>query len=164
MGGLAVPELFEGINKKILEWNAPRPSGARGGCSLATLWIDDKGYVTAANAGATGVGLVRNGRCLALLAPQSPPRLSAGMPLVPDQALGLMPGILPETRSFFAMPGDLLFLGSSGLEWEGEAFQTEIVAHWSIHLPGDNIAPLAEILVQTSPSDWNSAFLGIEIN
>lgn len=160
----APAEIFESINKAILDWSNPRPPASRGGCSMAFLRLESSGMISAANCGATGVGLIRGGRCLSILSPQSAPRPVPGMPLLPDEALGLLPGIKPEVRSFRPLPGDLIFLSSSGLEWEGEPFQTEILAQWSIHMPGSSIAPLAESLVQAAYPDWNATFLGIEIN
>lgn len=154
--------LFSDINKIILNWNTKRAPNARGGCSLAFVQISASGLVTALNCGASSVGLVRNGACQALLPPQAAPRLQLGGVLLPTQALGLGE-IIPEARVFQALPGDLLFLASSGLEWESAAFQLELLAQWGIHLPGSDISVLAETLVGQVSPEWNATFLGLEI-
>jgi serine/threonine protein phosphatase PrpC len=150
------------INKFIFDWNAKRAPAARGGCSLAMLQISATGLVSASNCGASSVGLVRNGACVALLSPQAAPRQQLGGVLLPAQALGLGE-ISPEARVFQALPGDLVFLASGGLEWESAAFQVELLAQWGIHMPGSDISVLAESLVSKVSPDWNATFLGLEI-
>ncbi|MGE3263453.1 MAG: PP2C family serine/threonine-protein phosphatase [Bacteriovoracia bacterium] len=156
-------QLFLDINKIILEWNAKRPAAGRGGCSLALVQVGLTGLVTVTNCGGSVVGLVRNGACQALLSPQAAPRARPGGAILPEQALGLGADISPETRVFPSLRGDLVFLASSGFEWESAAFQGELLAQWGIHLPGSGMAPLAENLVRVVSPEWNATFLGLEI-
>lgn len=162
-GGAPNAELFSAINKNILSWNEKRPVANRGGCSLAWLKVDKGNSVVAANCGASAVGLVRAGVCQALLAPQAAPRAAPGGALVPDQALGVSTAVVPELRGFVARAGDLIFLVSGGIDWQGPAFQAELSALWGIHMPGGSLADLAQSLVNLGPPDWNATFLGVEI-
>ncbi|MGZ3692767.1 MAG: PP2C family protein-serine/threonine phosphatase [Bdellovibrionota bacterium] len=155
--------LLVDINKNLLEWNGKRQPNTRGGCSLALLQISESGLVTAINCGGTSVGLVRNGACLGLLSPQAAPRLQPGSALLPDAALGLGGDIFPESRIFKGLPGDLLFLASSGVDWESSGFQLELLAQWGVHLPGSEIASMAENLVSRVSPEWNATFLALEI-
>jgi serine/threonine protein phosphatase PrpC len=151
------------VNKIILDQNAKRAPAARGGASVAVAQISPAGFVSASNCGATAVALVRNGATRVLLSPQAGPRAVPGAALYPEQALGLGE-VQPEARSFAALPGDLLFLASSGLDWESSEFQAELLAQWGIHLPGTSLAPLAEGLLQRVSPEWNSTLLVIEIS
>lgn len=162
-GAAAQKSVLADINKSILDQNAKKPPSARGGASVAVAQISPDGIVTAANCGATAVVLVRNGATHVVLAPQASPRLQAGATLYPEQALGLGE-ISPETRSFAALPGDLLFLASSGLDWESSAFQTELLAQWGVHLPGSSMADLAAGLLRGVSPEWNSTLLIVEIS
>lgn len=155
--------LFRDINKNILDWNAKRGPGQRGGTSLALAQISLTGLVTLTNCGATAAGLLRQGACQMLLPPQAAPRTQPGAPLLPDQALGLAAEVIPESRSFQAITGDLIFLVSSGVDFEAAAFQAELLAQWGIHLPGDSMTSLAEGLLRAASPEWNTTFLALEI-
>jgi serine/threonine protein phosphatase PrpC len=154
---------FKDINKIILDWNGKRAPAKRGGSSLALVQVSTSGLVTMMNCGASAVVLVRNSASQALLSPQSAPRFHSGGALYPTQAIGMGAEISPEFRVFQALPGDLLFLASSGLEWESVGFQVELLAQWGIHLPGSDLNALARDLVGRVSPEWNATFLGLEI-
>lgn len=158
--------LFTEINKKLLQWNEKRPPATRGGCSLILASVEQERGLVVTNCGACSAFILRAGRWLPLLSPQCAPRALPDGALYPAQALGLGREIVLETRSLFWEPGDILFLFSSGLAWEGESFQGEISGQVAFRAPGSDLATVAALAAEGGklPEEalWNQTALAVE--
>jgi serine/threonine protein phosphatase PrpC len=157
--------LFLAINKKLLQWNETRAPNSRGGVSLLLVSSDrERQEFTLSHCGACAAFLLRAGarRWLPVLTPQAPPRADAEASLAPDQAVGLGAEIEPETRSVPWQAGDVLFLFSSGLDWEREGFALELVAQAALRAPGSDLLPLVAFAAEGGASKWNQTALAVE--
>lgn len=153
-------------NTKILDWNAHRSPAKKGACSFLLGRIEPSGRACVANAGAGAALLVRAGVLHTVLSPQCAPRAYPGAPLVPDQALGLLPELNPEHRTFELVSGDVLLLASGGLVWEGEAFSLDVLSQIGLRAPGDGLSLLAQHLAEAHGGlvgqSWNRSVLLLE--
>lgn len=161
-------KFIEASSEKILNWNAKKESGPKGGCSVIIAQIDKAKNLSISNCGACSAALWRAGNLIPLLAPQANPREFAGMPLFPTEALGVKNKIHCESRSFPLMAGDLILMGSSGLQWDSADFIAQFSAKMAVRFPGENLAPmaqeLAEIFGGIPGQSWNRSFLVFEAN
>jgi len=170
-GGIYTPaqawhrDLFGEINKNILGWNEKRAPAARGGCSLIVASVEREKELVVTGCGACSAFLLRQGNWLSLLSPQSPPRAQPGDALFPSQALGVGRELNPETRSLIWQPGDILFLFSSGLAWEREAYLAELAGQAVLRAPGTDLAAVAALAADAGMGEgapWNQTALVVE--
>lgn len=158
-------ELFAEIHRKLAQWNEKRVPATGGGCSLLLASVGHDAQVTVTGCGAGAVFLVRAGVWLPLLTPQAAPRREAGAPLFPTQALGVAREIYPESRTFLWYPGDIVFLFSSGLEWERDGFITGLNAELALRAPGGDLGAVANLATEGPgglPPNWNQTALAVE--
>jgi serine/threonine protein phosphatase PrpC len=157
-------ELFAEVNKKIMAWNEKRSPSSRGGCSLIAAGVHGDRELTITSVGACRAFLFRGGQWLTLVSPQASPRLFEGEALFPQQALGLGRELNPETRAFNWEPGDLLFLFSSGMACERDAFQAELSGQLALRAPGSDLGDIASLVAGGGEggSAWNQTVVAVE--
>lgn len=159
-------DLFQDLNKKLLDWNEKRQSASKGGCSLLLANISSQGILSVTQCGGCSAVLVRGGLPKVFLTPQAAPRQDTLGPLLLDQALGLGKSVMPESRSIPLLAGDIVLFASSGVEVSGMPFLQELSAQLALHLPGEDLSPVASQLVEikdeNSAFSWNRAIVVIE--
>jgi hypothetical protein len=155
---------FGEINKKILQWNEKRSPSTKGGCSLLLGAVEKEGNLTITGCGACSAFLVRGGKMIPLLSSQSEIRSSETGALFPSQALGLGRELLPESRTIHWEGGDVLLFFSSGLAWERDGFQSELVAQLSLREVGSDLGGVASMAAEfrAEGAPWNQTALVVE--
>ena len=80
------------------------------------------------------------------------------------EALGVGRELSPESRSWLWRPGDILFLFSSGLPWETEHFQTELLAQLAVRVPGADLSAVVALAAESGGAEapWNQTVLAVE--
>ncbi len=169
-GGLLSPaqawqrELFSEVNKKLLQWNEKRAPGSKGGCSLIAAVVSKHRELTITSTGACCAFLLRQGRWIPLVTAQAAPRQLPAEPLFPQQALGIGPELVPESRSFTWEGGDLLFLFSSGFAWDRDGFPAELAGQVALRVPGSDFGDIVSFLVAGGDGQalWNQTVVAVE--
>ncbi len=157
--------LLQEANRKLVDWNEKRAIPARGGASVLLANASEGGFVTLTGSGACTALLLRGGRVQPLLLAQAHPRAGMQAALLPFQALGLSHALRTETRFCALEVGDMLLLVSSGLEWEGAAFASDLESLLSVHLAGSNLSGLASGLLEAASlqgNPWNATVVAVE--
>ncbi|MCO5143532.1 MAG: protein phosphatase 2C family protein [Oligoflexia bacterium] len=107
--------VFSECNSILLERNKNLSSNKRGGCSLLIGNIDENNILTATNLGNCSLFVFRKDEFYPILLAQVANPMSLGESYLPDQSIGLMIDIMPETRSIKLLSGDLVIAVSSSV-------------------------------------------------
>lgn len=151
-----VPKLRSAVERK----NEGKAGKDRGGCSLASVFVNG-GAAFAYQCGACVVLLVRNGKVSPVLLPNAFSTQDASS-LLPLAALGL-PDPVFEARSFSVEAGDVIALASSGVPWESENFQAELLGQLALRLPLSELGSIASALLESGqPSLRNQTLVLVE--
>lgn len=151
-----IPKLRAAVEKK----NEGKAGKDRGGCSMASVFVSE-GAAFAFQCGACAVLLLRNGKISPVLLPNAF-STQDGTSLIPAAALGL-PEPVFESRSFSVEAGDFLVLLSSGVPWESEIFQAELLGQLALRLPLSEMGSIASALLENGqPSLRNQTLLLVE--
>lgn len=154
--------VFFACNKILLEWNKERDVNKKGGCSLLVGNIDKHNILSATNLGSCGLWLLRAGVFHQFLTPQVSDFLDENSLFLPDQGLGLMVDLLPETRSMQLFAGDILIGLTSELGKNFSRLKENILERASVHEKGaDFWSNLAEELVSLDSLKENKNKTGL---
>ncbi len=156
-------DFFSTIHTQLQKRNDAGAISRRGACSVAVVEII-AGNLFARQIGACGIFLFRGGACIPILLPQAGVRREF-QPLLADYALGLPGEICLEERIFPLESGDVVGVGSSGIEWQSEAFCQMLREQMALRSPGEELSSVAAHLVENaglSSQGWNRTLVLLE--